>query len=310
MAPQPSQHPQQPCRITADAFSAASADFAPSTRRAYTGRLRAVQTALGSEPLTDAALSRVLDGMAAQGQSPSTLSLTVAAVRTAARRLGEPDPVGPLCEIALRTHRRAAPPARQVAAVDWAAADAAADAAAARGDAIGLRDAAVVAVMSDALLRVGETASLDAADIGRADDGTGHVHVRRSKTDQNGDGASLFLRRAAIARIDAWLTEAAIDDGPLFRRVRKGGRVTDERLSARAIRAIITAAAAQIGIDGASGHSLRIGSAQSLIRAGAQMPEAMLAGRWTSPTMVHRYAKSELAHHSAVSRLRPDHPTP
>ena len=261
---------------------------------------------LDGADLTDTTLSGVLADMAAQGRAPSTLAQTVAAVRCAANRLGEPDPVGPQCDRTLRVHRRATGPPRQAAGIDWAAADRAADAADARGDIIGLRDAAVIAVMSDALLRIGEAASLDIADIGRADDGAGSVTVRRSKTDQENNGASLFVRRATMTRVDAWLGAAAIDDGPLFRRIRKGGDVTSERLSARAIGMIVKAAAAAIGIEGASGHSLRVGAAQSLVRAGAQLPEAMLAGRWSTPAMLSRYAKADLAQHGAVSRLRPD----
>ncbi len=265
---------------------------------------------LDGADLTDTSLSGVLADMAAQGRAPSTLAQTVAAVRCAANRLGEPDPVGPQCDRTLRVHRRATGPPRQAAGIDWAAADHAADAAAARGDAIGLRDAAVIAVMSDALLRIGEAAALDIADIGRADGGAGNVIVRRSKTDQENNGASLFLRRATMTRVDAWIGAAAIDDGPLFRRIRKGGDVTSERLSARAIGMIVKAAAAAIGIEGASGHSLRVGAAQSLVRAGAQLPEAMLAGRWSTPAMLSRYAKADLAQHGAVSRFRPDDPTP
>ncbi len=303
--------PESPaCQLSADVFDAVSGDLAPQTRRAYAMRLRLLKTELGGAALTDSSLSEVLASMADRGRSPSTLAQVVSAVRSAAHRLDEPDPVGPLCDMTLRIHRRAAGPPRQAAGVDWTASDLAADTAATRGNAIGLRDAAIIAVMSDALLRVGEAAALEIADVGRADDGSGRIAVRRSKTDQEANGTLLFLRRATMTRVDAWLQAAAIDDGPLFRRIRKGGHVTPERLSARSIRAIVTASAAAVGIDGASGHSLRIGSAQSLVRAGAQLPEAMLAGRWTTPAMLSRYAKAELAQNGAVARLRPDDPTP
>lgn len=298
----------QACEVSADAVAAASGDLAAETRRAYVARLRAIEAALAGEPLTDLSLSAVLDDMAAQGLSASTLAQTAAAVRFGARRLGEPDPVGRHCDIVLRTHRRATGPPRQVVAITWEAADAAAEAAAEHGRPTGLRDAAIVARMSDALLRVSETAALDLEDVHRADNGSGRVVVRRSKTDQENAGRSLFLRRVAMTRIDAWRQAGGIDGGALFRRIRKGGQVTAERLTPRSIRAIIAARAAAVGIEGASGHSLRIGAAQSLIRSGAQLPEAMLAGRWTSPAMIARYARAELAQNGAVSRLRPDTP--
>ncbi|MDE0321553.1 MAG: tyrosine-type recombinase/integrase [Acidimicrobiaceae bacterium] len=169
-----------------------------------------------------------------------------------------------------------------------------------------MRDAAVVAVMSDAMLRVGEASALDAGDIVRADDGTGRVMVARSKTDPEGEGAALYLRASTVARVDAWLAAAKHHDGPLFRPVTRGGRAQSSRLSPRSVGAVVASAAAAIGVVGASGHSLRIGAAQSLVRNGAELPDAMLAGRWKSPTMPVRYARSELACRGAVARRRPE----
>lgn len=256
--------------------------------------------------MADRPISEALAQMAADGLSLSSLAQTVAAVRFAARRASQPDPIGRSCELVLRACRRSADPPRQVAAVDWATADAASAAAAARGDSIGLRDAAIVAVMSDAMLRVSEASALDVDDVIRADDGTGRIVVARSKNDQEGEGAALYLRASTVTRVDAWLAAAAHHDGPLFRPVTRGGRSQPSRLSPRSVRVVVAEAAASVGVNGASGHSLRIGAAQSLIRNGAQLPEAMLAGRWKSPTMPVRYARCELAGRGAVARLRPE----
>ena len=64
---------------------------------------------------------------------------------------------------------------------------------AARRGLAGLRDAALIAVASDALLRVSELAELEVGDI---DFGTGTVTVRKSKTDQEGEGAVLIFGQA------------------------------------------------------------------------------------------------------------------
>ena len=53
------------------------------------------------------------------------------------------------------------------------------------GDLAGVRDAAIVAVASDALLRVSEVAALDVSDVNLAEQ---TVLIRRSKTDQEGTG--------------------------------------------------------------------------------------------------------------------------
>ena len=56
--------------------------------------------------------------------------------------------------------------------------------------------------MSDALLRVSEVAALDTADIARDADGSATVTVRRSKTDQEGEGAVLYLGAPTVRRLE------------------------------------------------------------------------------------------------------------
>ena len=75
------------------------------------------------------------------------------------------------------------------AGVRWEQADAAAAVAANNGRSVkGLRDAAIVAVMSDAMLRVSEAAALHVADLEA--EGGNTLTVRRSKTDQEGEGVA------------------------------------------------------------------------------------------------------------------------
>ena len=58
--------------------------------------------------------------------------------------------------------------------------------------------------------------------------------------------------------------------------------------------------AAAAGVEGASGHSCRFGSAQSLIERGASTAAVAIAGRWKDPGMVVRYAKAQEAGRGAV----------
>ena len=53
-----------------------------------------------------------------------------------------------------------------------------------------------------------------------------------------------------------------------------------------------------------SGHSLRVGGAQSLAAGGASIVEMQTAGRWQSPTMPGHYARGQLAARGAVARVR------
>jgi hypothetical protein len=56
-----------------------------------------------------------------------------------------------------------------------------------------LRNVALVLVMRDLLTRRSEVAALDVADIADDRDGSGTAMIRRSKTDQTGEGAELYL---------------------------------------------------------------------------------------------------------------------
>ena len=156
--------------------------------------------------------------------------MVVAAVRFQCRVTGSDSPVGAATDRVLAGFRRAgsARGRGQVAGVRWGQADAAAAVAANGGaDIAGLRDGAIIAVASDAMLRVSEIAALRVSDIERTDDGTATVKVRRSKTDQEGEGAVLFLGAPTLARLDAWCAAAGVDtaelDAPLFQRIDKAG---------------------------------------------------------------------------------------
>ncbi len=82
---------------------------------------------------------------------------------------------------------------------------------------IALRNAALIAVAYDTLLRRSELVSLYIGDLHKGADGSGTVLVRRSKADQEGEGAIKYLAPDTMAYLEAWLATAALSDGPLFR---------------------------------------------------------------------------------------------
>ena len=119
--------------------------------------------------------------------------------------------------------------------------------------------------------------------------------IRRSKTDQEAEGAVQYIGEPTVARVRACLDVAGIAAGPLFQRLDRAGRPRG-RLSTVSIRAIVQRRAAEAGIEGrVSGHSLRVGGAQSLAAAGASIVEMQTADRWQSPSMPGRYARGQLA---------------
>lgn len=296
----------QPAGVAAAATAQqlAAGSIAANTRRAYTRALARFDAWRGTQLETDQVCAAYLSQLFEAGKSPAVAAQVVAAVQFRARLVGGPGPVGPATARVLAGFRRqGADRGRgQVTGLRWEQADAAAAVAANGGKRLaGLRDAALIAVMSDALLRVAEVEALDVAEV---DLDAQTVTIRRSKTDQEGAGVVLYLGAPTRDRVQAWLDAAGITDGALFRAVTKGGTVRG-RLGGRDIRRRVVARATAVGIGGrVSGHSLRVGAAQSLAAAGASVVEMQTAGRWRSPQMPGLYARHQLAKQGAVARLR------
>ena len=290
--------------------------MAANTRRLYRaalGRWRSWLEAQGLAP-GDETTALYLTSRAIEGLSPATLRLDAAAIRWAAKHLagGAPWVEAAAARTLKGLAREHAGRGRgQVAAIRWPDADRMAAFAAGSGRVTGVRDAALIRVMSDALLRISECAALDVGDVialGAAGDGA-ELRITRSKTDQQGRGASAFLGPPTVESLDKWREVGRVADGPLFRRGRtvRGGEWMPSRspLHPNSIRAIIQRWAKLAGIKGrVSGHSLRVGAAQSLAAAGAGLVAMQQAGRWKSPDMPAHYASGQLASRGAVARLR------
>ena len=295
------------------AAALARASISANTRRAYQSALDRLQAFLQEQGrdlagLTDRQLAEYLGARHEAGTAPASAALAVAAVRFLAKTTGQPSPTGPLTGRVMAGIRRQGKERGrgQVAGIQWSQADTAA-ALASNGerDLAGLRDAALIALMSDGLLRAGEATALRADHLALEEDGTGRLTLEHSKTDPEGTGAVLFVGAPTARRLGAWMSAAGIVSGPLFRRVRRGGVIGGARLSTQAVRQIIKRRAGEAGLQGSfSGHSLRVGSAQSLAAGGASLVEMQTAGRWQSPAMPGHYARGEFAARGAVARLR------
>ena len=154
-------------------------------------------------------------------------------------------------------------------------------------------DVALLAILRDGLLRRSEAADLRWGDVGRREDGAALLHVRRSKTDPEAEGAVLYVSQAAARALQAIM--------PQDETVDPEARVIG--LSASQIGRRVKAAARAAGLgDGFTGHSGRVGMAQDLAAAGAELPELMTAGRWKSSAMPARYTARQAAGRGAVAR--------
>lgn len=282
------------------------ASLAPNTRKAYRAAAERCNDWLRDRglALTDQSLAAYVGFLADQGKAPATVKLAASAVGAVARAQGLDDPRGELTRRAVQgAVRKNRDQGRgQVAGLRRSNLEAAAVLAANGGtDAAGLRDAAMLRLGSDGLLRVSELVAVQVGDLVDEEDGSGRLRLRSSKTDQTGDGATLYVCPETLVAVRAWQAASGIAAGFLFRRLSRAGNVVGDRpLSTVAARAIVKRRAEAAGVAGrVSGHSLRVGSAQSLVRRGADLPQLMQAGRWRDSAT----AAGELAGRGAVARF-------
>ena len=98
---------------------------------------------------------------------------------------------------------------------------------------IGLRDALVICLSWECMLRAKELVALDAADV-KVKRKRARLVVR-TKRHPEGDPDVPDASRLTAEMARTWLTAADIDRGAVFRGMSKSGRVLDARLSTRAL---------------------------------------------------------------------------
>ena len=307
--------------LSGDAHRLIEASISQNTRKAYTAALDRLDRFLDGQPLTDEALANYLGLLHEYGHpskradhqprplSPPSLALIVQAVRFVERLQQRPSSVvGPLTERTLAGARREGKDRGrgQVAAITREQLAVMVRDAERKDTLAGLRDAALFRVMSDGLLRISEAVRIDGEHISEEAEGSGRLLLPSSKTDQEGKGALLYLKPNTLRAIRDCQARAGFMDGPLFRRMQKGDHIDRRRLTADGARLIIKAAARAAHIEGASGHSFRIGTAESLSQSGASLVDLQNAGRWKSPDMPAHYTRKQEAGKGAVARLLDD----
>lgn len=285
----------------------AASGLAANTVAAYQSRLAQLDAWLGARLLDDETLALHLAWLYAKGRRFSTANQTVCAVAWRAALAGAVSPVGPRTRRRLIGFRRvdALRPSRQVDGLSWDQAEAVCQQAEASGNVRGCRDAALIGAASDGLLRVSEVSALAVEDVAFMPDGSARLAVRRSKTDREGAGAVQFVGAANAGRLARWIAAEKLTTGPLFRPIDCRGRVGKARLGPASVREAIKGRAAAAGVPGRiSGHSLRVGSAQSLAAHDASFAQIMKDGRWKTAAMVGLYLGSQDAAQSGIARHR------
>ncbi len=333
--PEPAPLASEDALAPATARAAAYAAHArgEGTLRAYRSAWRAFSTWCAAEghtplPATPALLAAYAAALADQGRALATLRVHLAAIQAAHTLAGRPlDLRAPRLRLTLDGIARSlgARPRRQAAA---ATPDLLRRMLATRPPpetALGARDRALLLLGFGGALRRSELVALRLGDVALADGRGVVLQLRRSKTDQRGEGTSLALwaqpQEPAIcpqAALLAWLSfrqgegsgPAGLSpdaEAPLFVGLSKAGRLRPTVLSDRAVARLVRGAAEAAGIPGAarfSGHSLRAGLATAAGEAGADLAQIMRQTRHRSAEVALGYLRpSEIWRHNVTRRI-------
>ena len=161
-----------------------------------------------------------------------------------------------------------------------------------------LRDRTIILIGFSGGFRRNEIVSLDYDDLDFVPEGL-KINIRRSKTDQFGEGLLKALpyfekpQYCPVVSMKDWINVSRIKSGSLFRRFSKGSKLSEYRLTDQTVALLIKEYLNIAGVDSKnySGHSLRSGFATSAAESGAEERSIMAMTGHKSTEMVRRYIK-------------------
>lgn len=162
----------------------------------------------------------------------------------------------------------------------------------------GLRDRALLLIGFATGCRRSELVALQVADVRIHRDGL-IVEIRRSKTDQTGEGLLKLVRMGSepstcpVRALQKWMTKGSVTTGPIFREITNALIVKDEPMSDRAVARAVQRAALSAGLNPAlfAGHSLRAGYVTEADARGAKTTDIMAQTGHRSVQMIAIYTR-------------------
>ena len=175
-----------------------------------------------------------------------------------------------------------------------------------------LRDRSMILIGFSGGFRRSEIVSLDYDDLDFVPEGL-KINIRRSKTDQFGEGSIKALpyfdnaQYCPVISLKNWIDISKINSGSLFRRFAKGSKLTENRLTDQTVALLIKEYLKLAGIENKnySGHSLRSGFATAAADSGAEERSIMAMTGHKSTEMVRRYIKdANLFKNNALNKIK------
>lgn len=175
----------------------------------------------------------------------------------------------------------------------------------------GLRDRALLLfAWSGGGRRRSEVVNLQVTDLRRLDATTWVYALGTTKTDTSGVRREKPLKGEVVAALQAWLEAAQLQNGPLFRRLFRGGRVGAAALTGDQVARIVQRRARLAGLAGDwAAHSLRSGFVTEAGRQGVPLGEVMAMSEHRSVPTVMGYFQAGAMLTSRATQLLPEAPT-
>ena len=294
----------QDAAAAADTFATASR--AASTWRAYESDWRIFcawcqATSLPTLPAAPTTVAMFLAAEAQRGTAPSTLNRRLAAIRLMhlGARVPSPHDTVEVHEV-MRGIRRLSKRGvvKKEPAVDEQIKTMVESCDVATFQ--GMRDRALLLLGFAGAFRRSELVALDVADLKVTPEGF-IVLIRKSKTDQESEGQRIAIPRVPespycpVQAVMDWMAVAGIEQGGIFRRVVKGNKLTDDRLTDQSVAHVIKKLAARAGLIASqyAGHSLRSGFLTSAAANRASVFKMAAQSRHRSLDVLSGYVRAQ-----------------
>ena len=131
------------------------------------------------------------------------------------------------------------------------------------------------------------------------------IHLGRTKTTASDDREHVLLIGRPVIALKRWLAEAAIKEGPVFRRIDQWDNVDRRALTPQSVNLILKRRCQQAGLDPVlfSAHGLRSGYLTEAANRGIPLPEAMQQSLHKSVTQAASYYNNAERKNGRAARL-------
>ena len=175
-----------------------------------------------------------------------------------------------------------------------------------------LRAKALLATAYCTMARRAELVALQVQDVSfNSDAEDGVALIRNTKA---GREESRYLSQEAVTHLKAWLKEATIKEGAVFRRFNPSGSIGATAIAPQEVARIVQRVGRLLNAQGESGelvwpvdhiaaHSTRIGAAHDLAASGIDLTSIMHSGGWSDPKMPRYYTRELAAQESGMARM-------